>query len=114
MDNKPDNPEAWPALGRLLTWVDRPGSATRLVWLLAAICALLFLADFTYEPHRHFEIEEHPGAFGVYGFVMFTLLILTAKALRFFIRRPEDYYGDKAIDREEYPADQLDMVDHDA
>jgi hypothetical protein len=43
---------------------------------------------------------------------MFTALILAAKSLRFFIQRPEDYYGDSAIDREEYPPEQLEKVDH--
>lgn len=109
-----DDPATYPALGRILTWVDRPGSAMKLVWVLAGLCALLVLADFTYDKHGQFAVEHYPGFFGAYGFVMFTGLILAARALRFFIRRREDYYGDKAIDREAYPADQIDMVDHDA
>jgi hypothetical protein len=44
---------------------------------------------------------------------MFTALILAAKTLRIFIKRPENYYGDKAIDIEDYPADQLEKVDND-
>lgn len=113
-DPKNDNPADYPALGRLMTWVDRPGSANKIFWALAVACGLLFLADFTYEKHGHFEVEHYPGFFGIYGFVMFTALILAAKTLRYFIKRPEDYYGDKAIDREEYPADQLEKVDRDA
>ncbi|MFT7593397.1 MAG: hypothetical protein ACI8R4_000710 [Paracoccaceae bacterium] len=115
MDRKnPDNPDTYPALGRLLTWVDRPGSATKLVYALAALCVLLFLADFTYHKHGHFKVEYLPGFYGIYGFVMFSALIIAAKALRFFIKRPEEFYGDKAVDSEAYPADQLDVVDYDA
>jgi hypothetical protein len=103
-----------PALGRLLLWVDKPGSANKLFWGLGIFCGLLFLADFTYHKHGHFEVEYFPGFYGLYGFVMFTLLILAAKMLRSFIKRPEDYYGDKAIDTEEYPADQLDKEQYHA
>jgi hypothetical protein len=109
-----DDPARYPALGRILLWVDRPGSANKIFWGLAAFCGVLFLADFTYEKHGHFAVEDIPGFYGAYGFVMFTALILLAKALRYFVKRPEDFYGDKAIDREEYPADQLDKVDYDA
>ncbi len=114
--NKPpkDNPEKLPALGRMFLWVDRPGSANKIFWALAAVCLLLFLLDFTYVKHGHFKVEDLPGFYGVYGFVMFTLLILAAKTLRIFIKRPEDYYGDRAIDTEEYPADQLNKEPYDA
>lgn len=114
MDQKHDDPASYPALGRLMMWVDKPGSANKIFAGLIAVCALLFLLDFTYDKHGHFEMEAIPGFFGIYGFVMFTALILVAKLLRVFIKRPEGYYGDKAIDREDYPADQLGKADHDA
>ena len=115
MENKtPDNPDKFPPLGRALLWVDRPGNVDKIVYALAALCVVLFLADFAYHKHPHFAVESVPGFYGIYGFVMFTALILVAKTLRFFIKRPEDYYGDKAIDSEAYPEDQLEKVDHDA
>ena len=95
-------------------WVDRPGSAMKIVWALAVACLLLFLADFTYEKHGYFDVENIPGFFAGYGFVMFTGLILAAKGLRVLIKRREDFYGDKAIDREDYPDAELGKVDHDA
>lgn len=113
-DNPNDNPDTYPALGRMLLWVDRPGSANRIFWGLAVFSLLLFLADFTYNKYGAFEIESLPGFFGFYGFVSFTAVILLAKALRFFIKRPEDYYGDKTIDVEDYPAAGLDKAGHDA
>jgi len=108
MDKKTENTDSLPPLGRALTWVDRPGSANKIFWGLAVACVLIFLASFTFEAHGHFEVEHIPGFYAVYGFVMFTGLILAAKLLRVFIKRPEDYYGDKAVDSEDYPADQLD------
>lgn len=110
MADKPkDDPATYPALGRMLTWVDRPGSDKKIVWVLAIACLIVFGLDWTYEKHGYFDVENIPGFYALYGFVMFTGLILVAKALRFFIKRPEDYYGDKAIDTEEYPADQIDI-----
>ncbi|NKB26088.1 MAG: hypothetical protein GKR99_00340 [Rhodobacteraceae bacterium] len=115
MSNHPpstDDPANWPRLGRLLSWVDRPGSAHRLFWGLAMVCIVLVMLDFTYKKYGHFGVEAIPGAYGIYGYVMFTLLIFAAKILRDFIKRPENYYGDKAVDSETYPEDQLDRVQH--
>jgi len=108
MDPKGETPETYPALGRALLWVDKPGSASKIFYALAALCAAMFLASFTFQAHGHFEVEHIPGFYAIYGFVMFTGLILAAKLLRVFIKRPEDYYGDKAVDSEAYPADQMD------
>ncbi len=107
-----DDPATYPVLGRMLSWVDRPGSDKKIVWVLGIACLIVFLLDFTYEKHGHFQAEYIRGFYAIYGFVMFTGLILVAKALRYFIKRPEDYYGDKAIDTEEYPTDQLDIREH--
>ncbi|MGR3291403.1 MAG: hypothetical protein ACU0C9_09450 [Paracoccaceae bacterium] len=112
-ENPKDNPDGYPAIGRLLLWVDRPGSAKKIFWALAGICLLLFLIDFTFEKHGKFDIENLPGFYGVYGFISFTGLIFVAKALRVLIKRPEDFYQDKAIDTEDYPASGLDRIDHD-
>ncbi|MCB2095341.1 MAG: hypothetical protein KDE11_13115 [Rhodobacteraceae bacterium] len=105
--------EKLPALGRMMSWVDKPGNAGKIFWALAVVCGMLFVADFLYEKHGHFDVEHFPGFYGIYGFVMFTIIILAAKTLRIFVLRPEDYYGNKAVDREEYPADQLGKVTHD-
>ncbi len=109
-----DDPKKYPLLGRLIGAIVGPEGTTRFLYLMAAICLGLFLLDFTYEKHGHFNIENRPGFYGFYGFVMFTGLILLAKGLRVLIKRPEDYYGDKAVDTEAYPEDQLGKVDYDA
>jgi hypothetical protein len=50
----------------------------------------------------------------MFGYVMFTLLVLAARGLRVLVGVKEDYYGDKAIDHEEeYPKDQIDIRDYD-
>jgi hypothetical protein len=109
-----DDPDTWPRLGRFYHWVDKPGSANKIFWALAVLCVFLFLLDFTYKKYGHFAVETIPGFYGIFGFVMFTALIFVAKTLRLFIKRPEEYYGDKAVDTEDYPDAGLEKVDYDA
>lgn len=113
MNQKNEDTSAFSPLARLFGLVDRPGGADRIFWGLAVICGLLFLVDFTFEKHGHLAAENIPGFFAFYGFVMFTALILAAKLLRVLIRRPEDYYANKAIDSESYPEQGLDRATHD-
>ncbi|MBL4749858.1 MAG: hypothetical protein JKX71_04615 [Amylibacter sp.] len=113
MAQKPkDDPATYPALGRMLTWVDKPGSDKKIIWALVVACVVVLAVEWTYTPYGAFQVEYIRGFYAAYGFVMFTGLILVSKALRYFIKRPEDYYGDKAIDSEEYPEDQLDIKGH--
>ena len=113
MAQKPkDDPATYPALGRMMTWVDKKGSDKKIFWALALVCVVVFLLEWTYEKHPHFGVEGVNGFYAFYGFIMFTGLILVAKGLRVLIKRPEDYYGDKAVDTEEYPEDQLDIREH--
>jgi len=104
--------ENFPVLGRFLAWFTKVENSKYITGALVVICIALFLADFTYKKYGHFEVETYKGFYGVYGFVMFTGLILLAKTLRYFIKKPENYYGDKAIDREEYPEGQLEKLGH--
>ena len=72
-----------------------------LIYFLVFICTALFLFDFFYSRYFHFEIEKVKGFYAIYGFLAFSIIIFGSKALRFFLRRPENYYGSKAIDGEE-------------
>ena len=107
--NKSNATRKFSPLGKTLSWFTKTKHANKIFLGLALLCFVLFLSDFTYNKHGHFHIEEIPGFYGAYGFFMFTALILVAKALRLLIKRPENYYGDKAVDGEDYPADQLEQ-----
>ncbi len=111
-DAPSDSPENWPALGRALSWVERPGNPMRIVRALAAAGAVVALADFTFERHGYVDMEHLPAFYAVFGFVGFSALIFLAKALRVLVKRPEDYYAPKAVDSEAYPPDQLEIRDH--
>ncbi|MGI9435120.1 MAG: hypothetical protein ACR2Q4_09895 [Geminicoccaceae bacterium] len=73
-------------------WLDQPKNVTIIVWVVVAICVLLFFADGFYHKHVYFEIENLFGFYGLFGFTVYVCLVLTAKWLRNFLMRSEDYY----------------------
>ncbi len=114
MAKKPkENPEDFPFLGRMFMWVEKPGSVKILTNSLIAFCVIAVLANFTFSKKGHFGVESVPGFYALYGFVAFTFIIFVAKALRTVIMRDESYYGEKAIDTEEYPPEELEKINHD-
>lgn len=110
-DHKTD-PAKLPALGRMFLWVDKPGSANILFWLLAAACVVVLLLDFSYEKHEKVLIANIFGFYAIYGFLCFTFIIFGAKTLRKLIKRPEDYYGEQDINSEETPEHMLERKTH--
>ena len=83
--------------GERARWLDDPRNVTRIVYVLYAACALLFIADFFYHKHVHFEFEEWIGFYGWFGFFSYMFIVLSAKQLRKLLYRDETYYdGDEA------------------
>ena len=84
----------------IFKWLDHKHSSKIIIGTLIVICLVSVLSDFIYHRYGHFAVEEFPGFYAGYGFVMFSLIILGASILRFFLKRSEDYYGYKAVDSE--------------
>ena len=84
----------------IFKWLDYKYSSRIIIGTLLVLCLGSVLSDFIYHRYGHFAIEEVPGFFAGYGFVMFSLIVLGASILRFFLKRSEDYYGNKAVDSE--------------
>jgi len=112
-EHRKDNPDTFPALGRLFLWVDNPASVNKLVYGLYALCAVLFALDFFYHKHVYLVVEEFPGFYGIYGFFMCAALVICAKIMRIFLKRDEDYYAPLDVESEDYPPAGLEKVDHD-
>jgi len=73
-------------------WLDRKENVSKVyrgVWL---ICALLLAVEPLTHKHGHFRFEEWFGFHSFFGFVACIALVLAAKALRRWLKRPEDYY----------------------
>lgn len=74
-------------------WLDESRNVNKLVGLLIATCIGLALFDALYTKHGHFTFEESlPVFYGVFGFLAYCFIVLSAKALRRVLKRDEDYY----------------------
>lgn len=73
-------------------WLDTPEAGRRIHNILAVVCALLFVGDFLYHKHVHFDFEGWTGFYPAAGFFSYVGLVFTAKGLRRLLKREEDYY----------------------
>lgn len=73
-------------------WLDDPTNVTRICYALFGVCVLVLIAGLFVHRHYHFEIERTFGFHAWFGFIVFTLIVLTGKPLRFIVMRDEDYY----------------------
>lgn len=106
-DTRKDNPATYPALGRALLFLDNRRNVDLIVYGLFVLCAGLFLADFFYHKHTYMAVEEFPGFYALYGFFMCAGLVICARGMRIFLKRPEDYYAPKDVESEPYPEEGL-------
>jgi hypothetical protein len=86
------NDRAQEKIGGKRFWLDDRRNVHKLFWALVVVCALLFLSDAVYEKHVIYEFENWFGFFGLFGFIMSFALVLSARELRKFLMRDEDYY----------------------
>lgn len=77
-------------------WLEQPHIVDRLVYGLWALCALLLIAGLFYHGHPHFGFDGWFGFYAAYGFFAYCAIVLSAKGLRRFVRRDENYYADGA------------------
>jgi hypothetical protein len=80
------------AKGEKVYWLDSRENVTKLFRGLCALGLALALADLVVRRHDGVGVAEWFGFYAVYGFVACVALVLTAKALRRVLKRPEDYY----------------------
>ena len=109
-----DSSADYPKLGKLISWVDKPGSNQKIFYILILLCIASFGLEWTYEKHAYFEIESYKGFYAFYGFIVFSVLIFIATLLRKIVKVRENFYLEKSIDSESYPDDQIQRIDHDA
>ena len=75
-------------------WLVRPDSI-RILWrVFIAILALTVIAELFVAHHPYFGIDGYFGFNAWFGFLACAALILFAKGLGVFLKRPDDYYDD--------------------
>lgn len=75
-------------------WLARPETIRRLWIAFIAVLAVLVLLDLVVDHHPHFELEAIFGFGAWFGFLSCVGLIVFAKALGFFLKRPDTYYDE--------------------
>ena len=73
-------------------WIDDKNNIYKIFWGLVIVCGLLMFSDLFIEKHSVFFFQDWFGFFGLFGFGLSFLLVLTSKELRKILMRSEDYY----------------------
>lgn len=76
------------------SWFERPGNINRLIGGLVIACVASVVAQFFYEPHGHFDLEDSFAFQAWFGFVAFVVVVFLGCGLRLIVGRKEDYYDD--------------------
>lgn len=74
-------------------WLLRKENIRKLWMFFIAILLVTTIAGFFVHQHVHFGIEDSFGFFAWYGFITCVGMVVFAKLLGIFLKRPEDYYG---------------------
>ena len=76
-------------------WLLRPGNI-RLLWrVFIAILALTVAAEFFVAHEAYFGVDGYFAFNAWFGFLACAALILFAKGLGAFLKRPDDYYDER-------------------
>jgi prolipoprotein diacylglyceryltransferase len=73
-------------------WFERRENQNKLFYGLLTVAGILTASEFLYEHHPHFDIENIPEFFELFGFVAFVAIVFAGRLLRTVIMRDEDYY----------------------
>jgi hypothetical protein len=73
-------------------WLDDPANVRKVYVALWLFGIAWLVPDLFLEKHEDVSFAATLSFYAVYGFVACVALVLTAKALRRVLMRPEDYY----------------------
>ena len=75
-------------------WLTRPESIRRIWIVFSAVLALLVLAQFVIKVKGYFGLDNWFGFAAGFGFLSCAAMVLVAKLLGAFLKRPENYYDE--------------------
>lgn len=73
-------------------WLVQPRTIRILWWVFGVILALTVVAQWWVHVHAHFGVDGWPGFYAAYGFLSCVAMVLFAKVLGWWLKRPDDYY----------------------
>ena len=76
-------------------WLVRPNTIRQLWRIFALVLALTVLAELLVDHEPHFSLERLFGFNAWFGFLACVALILIAKAIGVFLKRPDTYYEER-------------------
>ena len=79
-------------------WLTRASTIRKLWWGFAVVLALTVLAQLIWYVKGYFTVDGWFGFGAVYGFVSCLLMVLVAKGLGVFLKRPNEYYREQEDD----------------
>jgi len=75
-------------------WLARPETIRKLWLALIAVLVLLVAAELVFPHHGHFGFDGLFGFSAALGFGACVVLVVVAKSLSVFLKRPDTYYDD--------------------
>lgn len=79
-------------------WLTRPATIRKLWWVFAAVLALTVLAQFLIPVKGKFPLESTFAFAAWYGFFCCVAMVLAARVLGWWLKRPESYYAETGIE----------------
>ncbi len=74
-------------------WLDHPKNVKKLFRGFLVLLALTVLAEGFVHLHPSFEVEGLFGFYAWFGFIGCVAMIVVAKGLALWLKRPDTYYG---------------------
>lgn len=75
-------------------WLIRPKTIKLLWWIFSVILAITVLAQVFVHIHDYFTVDGWFAFYAIYGFVSCLGMVVFAKVLGVFLKRPDTYYDD--------------------
>lgn len=79
-------------------WLTRPATVKKLWWLFSVVLALTVVAQLFIYVKGYFTVDGWFGFGAIYGFISCLIMVLVAKGLGAFLKRPNDYYKEPSDD----------------
>lgn len=86
---------------KYLLWLAAPKLVKNFIWFALGGLILFTLLQFVFpftDPSHMAPWDHLPGAWGIIGFVAYTIVVLSAGPLFRLLSRDEDYYGEGGTD----------------